>query len=322
MTAPAHWMTLAEIPILDWKGPQFLIFYLVALVICVVWSFIRARQAMSGFQVSDQGMPPLTNPYEIAYLAGGAPRVVQLVVVRLVSEDLLEWKKSGSVQGLVSSAKVAPTDLNEVERMVLKSAGSFGKTGMQLRNVADAITGPLGQIERRLAILGLRPTASEGSGAGFKAALPLLFLMGIGIAKLCIGLSREKPVLFLVFLLFLSFILLMVIVSRTPRLTAKGTKMLDSLHADHADLEKRVQARDAVSNQDASIALSLLGPACLIGMGGYLGIDPLLSAQLRTLGANNSGSGCSTSSGCSSGGGDGGGGCGGGGCGGCGGGGD
>lgn len=313
-------MTLAEIPLLDWRGPEFLTFYLVALVICVAWSFFRARGAMSRFQVADNAMVPLTNPYEIAYLAGGAQRVVQLTVVRLVSDDLLEWKKSGGLQGLVSKENPLPAGLNEIERTVLKSAGSFGKTGMQLGNVADAIGGPLGQIERRLAILGLRPTASERSGAGFKAALPLGLLMGLGIAKLCIGLSREKPVLFLVLLLFLSFILLMVIVSRVPRLTAKGQNMLDTLHANHADLENRVLASDAVSNQETSIALSLLGPACLLGLGGYLGIDPLLSAQLKSMGANNSGSGCSASSGCSSGGGDGGGGCGGGGCGGCGGG--
>ena len=315
-------MTLAEIPLLDWKGPQFLTFYLVALVVCVAWSFRRARGAMSRFEVSDKASPPLTNPYEIAYLAGGAQRVVQLVVVRLVSEDLLEWKKSGKIQGLVAKAKAVPADLNEIERTVLKSAGSFGKTGMQLKNVGDAISGPLGQIERRLAILGLRPTASERSGVGFRAGLPLVFLMGIGITKLWIGLGREKPIIILAFLVFVSFIVLMVVISRAPWLTAKGRSMLDALHAKHADLENRVQASDTVSNHEASLALSLLGPACLIGMGGYLGIDPLLSAQLRTMGANNGGSGCSTSSGCSSGGSDGGSGCGGGGCGGCGGGGD
>ncbi len=322
MTLTAQRLMLSEILIFDWNGPQFLMFYLIALGVCVGWSFWRSSKSMARFQVPASGSPMLTNPYEIAYLSGGALRAVQLVVVRLVSGKLLEWRKTGNLHGLVRTSQPLTADLNDIERTVAQSAGSFGTSGMQLRNVADAISGPLSQIERRLAILGLKPTASEQVGVGLRAAMPLVFLMGIGIIKVFIGIEREKPVLFLLMLLLVSLIITIVVIRRTPRLTIPGRNMLEGLRARHADSEQQALRGQPLPQQDASIVFSLLGPACLIGMGAQLGIDPLLGAHLRTAGANQGGGGgCSASSGCSS---DGGGdsGCGGGGCGGCGGGGD
>ncbi len=328
MALTAHWMILSEIPLLDWNGPQFLMFYLVALGVCVGWSFWRSSQSMARFQVPGNGSPALTNPYEIAYLTGGAFRAVQLVVVRLVSQDLLEWKLIRGSQVLRSKARSFPSEMNGIESTAMKSAERFGNEGMQLKNVADAIIGPLTQIERRLAILGLRPMASEQSGVALRAALPLVFLIALGITKLFIGISREKPVLYLVFLLLLSLILVVVIVVRAPRLTVKGRGMIHALHGHHANLEKRVLAKKEVTPDEALVAMSLLGPASLIGMGGHLGIGPLLSAKPKKVKADTGGNGCATYIGCGGGSGggsmsDGGGsGCGGdgggGGCGGCG----
>ncbi len=143
-------------------------------------------------------------------------------------------------------------------------------------------------------------------------------LIGIGVMKVFIGLSREKPVIFLLILLGVSLIAMMVIISRVPRLTKKGEEMVATLHENHGELEKRVLSSQAVSNQEAAIALSLLGPACLVGLGSYLGIDHMLSKHLTNMGKSGGDGGCS-SGGCGGGSSCGGGGCGGG-CGGCGGG--
>ncbi len=73
--------TLAEIPVLDWKGAEFLMFFLVSLLITGLWSWLRARRAMENFIVPDRGTAPLADPSEIAYLAGGPQRVVQLAEI-------------------------------------------------------------------------------------------------------------------------------------------------------------------------------------------------------------------------------------------------
>lgn len=310
-----HSITLADIPILDWKGPDFLAFYLVALGGAALWSWLRARRISAGFRVSGNVLPDLTDPYEIAYLAGGARRVVQLAVVRLVNEGAVAWKKTKTSSGLVGNSQTLLPNICDLERTVWKSINSFGVAGMPLQSVPNAIGGHLSKIESRLAFLGLRPTASEHSEVGLRAALPLVLLLLIGITKLVIGLHRDKPVFFLILLLFGTALVFVIIAGRTPLLTPAGKSLLEKLHVDHDELERRANGGDSMSRSETALAISLLGPSCLIALGTQIGLDDSLNKQLRGMGSNDGG-GCSSGDGGS---GCGGGGCGGG-CGGCGGG--
>ncbi len=67
-------MTIPEsINIFDWKGSEFLWFYGVAFLVAAAWSVSRRFRANEKFALPGAQDVCLTDPYEMAFLAGGAP---------------------------------------------------------------------------------------------------------------------------------------------------------------------------------------------------------------------------------------------------------
>ncbi len=301
----------ASIPVLDWHGPAFLIFYAVAFVTAVLISLARSASIRKRFEVSAP-INELSDPYDAAYLAGGPPRVIQLAVARLLKLGLVELKSSWTGGRLIATGAPAPSGgLRSIEVSILTRALGE-KKGLVLTEIGQALSAKFSAIEARLASAGLRPTSKEIQGQGSKVVLPMFLVMALGAVKLVIGLSRDKPVGFLVISLFVSLIILLIIGSRHSRLTGLLTP------AGHRTLEhlRTRQTLDSDPGLEAwSMGVALMGPMAMTGLLQHQDII----AQLKGLQQNSSGGGgCGTSSGC---GGSGcGSGCGGGGCGGCGGG--
>lgn len=305
--------TIAEIPVLDWLGPDFLRFYAVSFVIALVWSLVRKNRSMRSFDARGGHPVALTDPYEIAFLAGGASRCGQLAVSRLMQNGTLDWRKGGAFRtaGLVTGGNKQP--MNGIEGALYQGAVSHRDKGLPLTSVASLVTPQLRGIESRLAAMGLRPTISEQSGLGLSVVLPLVGLMLIGVVKIFIGLSREKPVTFLLVAEFVTLLVTLIAASNQKRLTPTGERTLESLRQNYSPASGT--AADALA---MSIGVALLGPAALAGYAALFPGDFSFQKDLTQLGhpgVGTSSGGCS--SGCSGGGG---GGCGGGGCGGCGGG--
>lgn len=304
----------AAIPVLDWQGPAFLTFYGVAFVLAMVLSLRRSASKRKRFELPGS-RKELTDPYEAAYLAGGPPRVVQLAVARLLKLGLVEWKTSWTGGRLIATGAPAPAEgLRSIEVSILTRALGQ-KRGLVLTEIGQALSSKLTALEARLASAGLRPMSQEVQGQGMKVCLPMFAVMAIGVVKLVIGLSRDRPVGFLVIALFASLVILLIIGSshtrRTGLLTASGRETLEHM--------RTRQATNYSPGLGAwSMGVALMGP---VAMTGLLEHQDIIS-QLKGLQQNSSsGGGCGTSSGCGSSG-CGSGGCGGGGCGGCGGGGD
>ncbi|MEP4077904.1 TIGR04222 domain-containing membrane protein [Haloferula sp.] len=303
-------MTLAAIPILDWNGPEFLLFYGVAFVVALIWSVMRRRRANDQFSLPGAEEVQLSDPYELAYLAGGAPRCSQVALVRLVEAGAIERKPSR----LFSESKVvaigsADAGFNDIERTVFSGILAYGEKGMPLSEIPQLVATRLSGIESRLAKLGLRPTASEKSGRGFSISLPLVFLLLLGIGKLVIGITRDKPVGLLVFFLVVTVVAAVIVAAGTKKLTPAGESLLKRM---------RDASQQNSRPQNEGMQTALCGVA-LLGVGGIgynehlVGLDAGLKKDLTQMGNPNNSSGCGSgcSSGCSSG-------CGGG-CGGCGG---
>jgi uncharacterized protein (TIGR04222 family) len=304
-------MTSAEIPVFDLNGPAFLGFYATFFVIATIWSFWRARNAVNRFDRTGY-FPELTDPYETAYLAAGAPRAAQLAVVRLMHSGHVEWKSGFTGKRLLFLKPATGGGLNGIERKMLHAVQQKGNKGLPVSEAHNAVLPEMRALEVRLASLGLRPTESERKKAGWSAALPLLVLLGTGIIKLGVGLSRGKPVGFLVILLFLTLILAIIAGSSARRLTRTGVELLTKLR-----MEKD-RPRGDPSFEAVCWNLALMGPAALAGIPAFAAMHRDLERQMGNSAASSSSGGCGTSgSGCDSGGS----GCGGGGgCGGCGGG--
>lgn len=316
-----------SMPAFDGPGTSILVIYAVLYVLCLRTALrIRAR-SRALFETGHEP-PPLTDPYEAAFLSGGGRRVMQAALARLCAAEALEVCKSrwGKVS-LRPTGKV-PVPLYPVEREVLDTARATGAArGTPVPELMGGAPYSLRAIEARLASLGLKPTEKDRQRASLELLAPFLLLIAAGVLVLVFTHSQEKPAAFLIIPLIITFITPAVLDFNTRKLTAAGRRMLGQLRENH-----RQAARPAEESPD-----SLLASVGLLGIGSLSSVPALglLHAELeRSSPAPGSGgggkkrdeaggcsggcgsSGCG-SSGCgSSGCGGGGGGCGGGGCGG------
>eukprot|EP00903_Cladosiphon_okamuranus_P003552 g3550.t1 len=260
------------------------------------------------FSVPGASGTDLTDPYEIAFLAGGAPRCSQVAVVKLIKSGAAEWKRSRILKqsSLVASGR-APADLNEIERAVHSSILAYGQKGMPLPNVSQIVAQNLSGVESRLAKLGLRPTSAESGKETFSIMLPMLFLVGVGIVKVVTGISRDKPVVFLCLMILATFVIGAILAGSVRKTTPAGRKVLTRMR------DSGGGATDPADPLTTTLCgIGLLGITGLAHDPSIAGLDSVLKNEISQIG-NPSSTGCSADgdSGCSSG-------CGGG-CGGCGG---
>lgn len=293
--------------VFDLPGPEFLGLYAVLFVVALAISIRRRIRVNARFSLPGAEDTKLTDPYEIAYLAGGVPRCAQVAVVKLITCGAVEWKRTAILrQSLLVASGSAEAGFHEIERNLYTAILGRGKKGMNLTEIPALVAARISGVESRLAKLGLRPTVSETRGRGCLVTLPLIALLGFGAFKVFVGLSRDKPVFFLIALLVITCLITAAVASNLKKLTPAGEKLLARMRA----------GREAQGDVLCSVAL--FGAAS--GLDPSLsGIDSALRKDISNMGNNTGsggcggGTGCGNSSGCSSG-------CGGGGCGGCGGG--
>ncbi len=300
----------AAIPGFDWTGPEFLGFYSAGFVVTLVWSIVRRSRVNEKFTLPAAAEPSLTDPYEIAFLAGGAPRCSQVVLVRLITTGVIQWRKAKVFRdSKLVAVGPAATGFNDIERSVYSAILGYGEKGMSLTTIPQRVATRLSGIESKLAKLGLRPTAAEARSRGHLIPLPMYLLLAIGIVKMVIGVSRDKPVGFLIVFMIITLIAAIIVRSAATKLTPMGERLLKQMRVESGP-------GDAGSPDAALCGVALLGISAMANDASLAGLDTALKKQLSQIGLANSAD-CGVdassggSSGCSSG-------CGGG-CGGCGG---
>ena len=303
-------MTLfqASLSIFDWKGPDFLTLYAVAFFVALVWSIRRRFQANEKFALDGASVTEVSDPYEMAFLAGGTPRCSQVAVVRLLQCGCVEWVRSKILrESRLVAVSQAKAEFNEIERTVYSSIAGNGAKGMPLASVPQLVATRVSGIESKLAKLGLRPTSSEEGSRGCFIALPMLLLVAVGLVKVAVGVSRDKPVLFLCIMIGVTLLATACVAAARKKLTPEGEKVLAHL-------------RDGVSGCGSDQTSGTMCAVALLGISGiaydetFAGLDAAKKKEISQMGnaASSSGSGDSgCSSGCSSGCGSGCGGCGG-----------
>lgn len=270
----------------DLTGRPFLILYAVlfALAIGVAlaiprWSRAEGRDAAP------------RDPDELAVLAGGAMRLVDTVIARMLLRGQLtiEGKKKLNVA-------IPLTARDDIERSVAALTSPAALSAVQ-----HAISRHAPAIERRLISAGLLVERSGMVQLRFIQTLPLILLFGFGMTKRVIGVMRDKPVGILTVFLVVTAIVALIRFAAIDRRTRGGVAALDRARRQGERL------RQAPTESEMPEAVALWGTAILVGssIGDY--------HQMRmTAGGDGSIAG-------DTGGDGGGGGCGGGGCGGCGG---
>lgn len=168
------------------------------------------------------------------------------------------------------------------------------------------------EFEPRLVERGLLVGRWWSTPAPWIILAPALATIGLGVAKICVGISRGRPVGFLVIGCCVLAITTLLALARKPRRTRQADAMVHEAWNRYRASGPMPPARERTADV-LPLAVALLGPTTLVGTPfAFLGT----AVERLRPGGDGSAGGCGTS------GGDGGGGGGCGGCGGCGGGGD
>jgi uncharacterized protein (TIGR04222 family) len=322
----------------DLYGPYFLLFYATAIVAVIVACYKSVRGVDQTWDMEPPDVPAKLDPYEVAYLRGGANEVTRVAIASLVQRGLLriiEQKKWLRTIKLVDRRREATAgELSAIEARVLEWSGfpARPETLFQAGGPASLVKKACADYEEELADKQLlAPREMKGLGV-------LLWwtgstvIVGLGGYKLAVALAQgHYNVALLGVLGICGVIQLAMVCLLRPRVSHLGKAYLERLKLAYGGLKSQVHPigslTSALTMADDPGARGKLQSAsaysdCLL-MVGVFGVASLADTPLSDLttmfkrstsstgGCGGGGGGC--------GGGGGGGGCGGGGCGGCGG---
>lgn len=293
----------------DFTGRDFLpFFWTIAVLTLIAGARIRAHFSQSP-RGSLEAAPP-ENPYAIALLNGGTSLAVHAAVARLVQDGFLQ---ANVKRQTLTPARVPDGTLSELEQRIAERV-----TGLEQAKLAD-LTGfaapALFGMEEELRNAGLLVSVENAARA---RKWPLLLSLGvllIGLTKIAIGISRDRPVAFLVISCVVFALVAGLMFGRRVWRSREGSGLLRKMRSRYQPDMRRGRAPEGQGNS--------YGLPAAVGLFGYAALQNTEAASLRRMfqpnGGDGSGilpaSGCSgsDSSGGDSGGSSGCGGCGGGG---------
>lgn len=295
----------------DLAGPQFLVLFFIGGITTLLVA-IGVKQFLIAGTAPKRGLDQF-RPEELAYLAGGVERAVEAAVAALNHRGAITIDSAGlkpvdsapqlSADGVYRGI-VDESELTELERFAL---GEIRQGEKSIRNLVDRARSFEPALSESLVADGL--LVADRSGSQLKAMVVPALWSAMGVIKIMVGLSRGKPVGFLV-MLVIALLVIAFSVTKAPRRTTEGNRIVRDAKRRYAALETTASTAPVqLSGQDMSFAYAMFGTAVVAPA-----LLPLMPSYQRSLiapqgASDGSGGGSSCSSSC-------GGGCGGG-CGGC-----
>lgn len=281
----------------DLRGPEFLrLFFYVSALMLVAAAWVRWRLRVPGGELPEKETEEL-EPYEVAYLEGGDKGVAKAALSRLVHEQQVEFDfETDQLKQRTVMGKLDPVD-----------AAMYRAVKPEPRETLEAAAGScaavIAPIRRRLQHLGL---VMSDDKAVMALSIPMMMMSGVlilGVIKIAVGLSRDRPVTILVAACVVVLLLSLFACGRPIHRSRRGDLVLAKLRDKNAALKYQAEKGSAnLTGNDLVLACAL-----------FTLHDPRLARLHRSLAPGGSIDGGGGYSGGSCGGG-----CGGGGCGGCG----
>ena len=221
---------------LDWYGADFLLLYGALFAAAIVGAFRIAANARP-----EGRRGKLTEADDMAVLHLGKERFAEVVAARLLQRGALKVEKSRLVRQSGSGGGSLENEVLRVGDVISWKA---------LRRVTD--TGAA-RIEADLVRRGLLLARGEWLQLGFYSVIPLLALMVFGLAKVFVGLSRERPVEFLLFFMFITACVVAARWSGTDKRTKAGLAARDDA------LDTFTRLSQAHTKDETGMAVALFG---------------------------------------------------------------
>lgn len=284
----------------DFNGPQFLTFFGVASAIALGLSLWWREQAA---QPADATFPTGNlDPYLVARLNGPPHLPVDAAVAALHREGAIEI----ALGGVLGQRFPEPTQ--PFEKTIWQNLGSGGRS---LGALQQQMEPQLVRLDDQLRAHGLLVAPELRAQSVWFSLAACGFVLLLGLIKIGVGLSRQKPVGFLAISCVVLAILAVMLATRwAPRVSGRGKKYLESLKNRHRTVSGGALA--GMAGAEIAVLIALYGV-----VEAPLELREVLRPRRKTGGDGGGDGGSDSSDGGGSGGGSSG--CGGG-CGGCGGG--
>jgi len=267
----------------DLPGPQFLAFYAMLGIVVVGAVYYLKKHGEAGEPVR----LPSSDPYLIAYLRGGAVDAVRLGVTVLVDRTLLVI--GGNDEVSCRDGVTPRHGSNDLERAILEQCATP-------QSPRDLVVSPrLTGVARRsyeplLLHMQLLAGSEQRQRRGLHAGIAIVVLVTVAAIKVAIGLSRHRPVSFLVISAMVFSVLTLFTIR--GRRTARGDRVLDDLATLFDALRGRAsELRPYTATNELALLVAVFG----------LGAVPLVAFPFRrALTPREAATSCGTSSSCGS----------------------
>jgi uncharacterized protein (TIGR04222 family) len=285
----------------EWRGPEFLVFYVtLGLIVIVAVALLRRR---SEPVVATQA--PLTDYLKIAYLRGGPDEALRVATISLLDRGLVEAVDEHHVK--ISTAKM-PAGLQRTEQRVLEACKDSTRASAIVDDTSLRITVTT-ECQDHLVRAGLLPDDNVKADRQWLLVASVAFLGLVALIKIVIALDRGRTNIgfLLAAVPLFGYVLYRI---AHPFRTLAGEAMLADLRQLFAALADRTRSIGTPSEaQELALAAAVFGIGALPGRGFTW---EKLFRRPQSASSSSCGSSCGSSGGSSCGGG-----CGGG-CGGCG----
>lgn len=298
-------------PIATMPGPFFLPLFaaFIALVIIALRLLRRVVGANEGAE--PPRVPASPDPYQTAFLAGGANEVLRTVLMELVQTGAVKVSASNK-EHLVAVPSADVEAMNPLQRSTwtwLESPRTaqdlFSTTGLK-----QTLEGPLTELEAGLRQQQLLVSSGQHLFQNRLRILGIMLILALGGYKLTVALAAGKRNVGFLIPLGIIGAIVAAVQLRPTRLTAAGKEYLKKLKTAFSGLKSQEYA--AMTPRMVGLTVALFGISALDSTI-FADYHALFKKSLASGGGDGSGGSSCGSSGCGSG-------CGGGGCGGCGGG--
>jgi len=237
---------------INFTGSEFLTFYIFLGVMGIALAaWLRFSLCLVSANTKQQ---PDLNTYEIAFLAGGNHRLIMAAITSLVKQGYVEVLKEGK---LVVTGKIDAI-ADPVEKAV---AQDILATDGAIEQVFQKSTGMKDSIRSRLEQLGLFPSDAQALKAHIYPSLIVVILLGIGLCKMAVGISRDKPVGLLLICIFGLLVLGAGFFVKPQRQRSRYGEIIFN------DLTNRLQHLKTANSSDSELvlAVALFGATVLMG---------------------------------------------------------
>ncbi|MGI8907364.1 MAG: TIGR04222 domain-containing membrane protein [Candidatus Sumerlaeaceae bacterium] len=301
----------------DLRGPQFLVLYGVMFGGAMIVGLIM-RYFMRGPSDYDQLAAGRLDPYDVAYLQGGPPRAYQAALTSLLQKGVIHIM--GDAVSVVYGEGSRRRDVEHpLEQEIVRQVDTQ-KVG-RLGDLFGACAPAFDKMHEKLLRMGM--LLSKNSIWSIRILMMSLYLVvaAVGAIKIWVGISRDKPVGFLIAFVIATVLIALLCLAGQFFRTSRADTTLSKLRKKSESLKAVVKSGgSSLSGNDLALGVALFGVAAIPAM--YPDLNDWVKRNRSGDGGGSSSYGGGDSSGsCGSGGSsssDSGGG--GGGCGGCGGG--